>query len=392
MPVLALAALEPIILALMALLLYMAFRPLVRAVASVLPNWHIPGFSALRDWVMGYVESAYADVRNWTDVAIHAVAHAISYPVTFFRQLFRDISAIGHAVFVTIAFIVTVKIPAYFLNAVHYAQRLYNQAIAYVVSRIAALTAYVVTLYHSAISVAEGLYNRAIAYIVARITALTAYVVTLYHSAISVAEGLYNRAIAYIVARITALTAYALSLYHQSIAYIDARADTLTHYAEQLYNKAISYADATARAAVAALLGTLNGAASIAIAQLWPVLITDIDKLAATAADDFTDVVTDLRAATRAIPRDLVGAIALAPAIAIPLIRMVERCVIPNCRNLSQFGRDLQAILDLAGGVELVGLIAELATNPQGAADELRAFVVDPIAAVSRNVESLIGV
>jgi len=358
-PVLALAALEPIILALMALLLYMAFRPLVRAVASVLPNWHIPGFSALRDWVMGYVESAYADVRNWTDVAIHAVAHAISYPVTFFRQLFRDISAIGHAVFVTIAFIVTVKIPAYFLNAVHYAQRLYNQAIAYVVSRIAALTAYVVTLYHSAISVAEGL---------------------------------YNRAIAYIVARITALTAYALSLYHQSIAYIDARADTLTHYAEQLYNKAISYADATARAAAAALLGTLNGAASIAIAQLWPVLITDIDKLAATAADDFTDVVTDLRAATRAIPRDLVGAIALAPAIAIPLIRMVERCVIPNCRNLSQFGRDLQAILDLAGGVELVGLIAELATNPQGAADELRAFVVDPIAAVSRNVESLIGV
>lgn len=392
MPVLALGALEPIIIALMALLLYLSFRVLLRAVGGALPNWHIPGFSSLRDWVLGFVESAYTDVKNWVDPYIHAVAQVISYPVTFFRTLYANISKIGHAIYGTIAFIVLVKIPALYRDVTSYTQRLYNQAIAYVVHAIASVQAYALTLYRQAIGWADQLYNRAFALIQSLRLALTAYAVALYRQAISWADQLYNRAFALIQVARAAVAAYALALFRQALAYVDSRIAWLGVHVEQLYHQAISYADAAAKAAAMALLGTLNGAASIAIAQIWPILVTDIDKLADTAAADFTDVVTDLRSATRAIPRDLVGAATLATTLTIPLIKMVERCVIPNCRNLSQFGKDLQDILGLVGGFELAGLLAEMAHNPQGAADEVHSILAGPVAAIAREVESLIGV
>src|SRR5438445_2994214 len=211
----------------MCLLLYLSFRTIIQAVATTLPNWHIPGFGRIRDWVMGAIDSAWNDVKSWTEAQLHPVAHLVSYPVNVVKNLFRTLDSLWHITAVTLAFIVGTKIPAILRAAMKYADRLYNAAVAYTLAKVVALAQVVELRYQQAVHWADRLYNAAVAYTLAKVLAL-ANVVEL--------------------------------RYQQAVHWTNHTAALLVNRMDGLYQQATRYADAAARAAATALLGTLNGA------------------------------------------------------------------------------------------------------------------------------------
>src|SRR5438445_8064052 len=244
----------------MCLLLYLSFRTIIQAVATTLPNWHIPGFGRIRDWVMGAIDSAWNDVKSWTEAQLHPVAHLVSYPVNVVKNLFRTLDSLWHITAVTLAFIVGTKIPAILRAAMKYADRLYNAAVAYTLAKVVALAQVVELRYQQAVHWADRLYNAAVAYTLAKVLALANVVELRYQQAVHWADRLYNAAVAYTLAKVLALAHVVELRYQQAVAWTNHTAALLVNRLDGLYQQATRYADAAARAAATALLGTLNGA------------------------------------------------------------------------------------------------------------------------------------
>ena len=73
------------------------------------------------------------------------------------------------------------------------------------------------------------------------------------------------------------------------------------------------------------------------------------------------------------------------------LTRALADCVVPNCRNLSKYGRDLQGLFGLVEGAALLAFIAEIIRDPEGAA-RITVDVLDgPLHATVGAFETLIG-
>lgn len=157
----------------------------------------------------------------------------------------------------------------------------------------------------------------------------------------------------------------------------------------------LAYGDATAYAQslvsgidaeIASSLGTAEQFATTAVAGVAGAIYTDIQQGIAgalggiytdvdTAISDLigvigttdADVLAGVKAIPTAIPTDIAGVSVLAGATALTLARYLKDCGIPNCNNLSQYGKDLQGLLGLVEDASFLTFLVELVQHPADA-------------------------
>jgi hypothetical protein len=132
--------------------------------------------------------------------------------------------------------------------------------------------------------------------------------------------------------------------------------------------RAITVAEGYAAAQAANAIHVVDVEAAGALAAVADGLIIDVGKLADVIGTDLPDIGAAVRAIPRAVPTDLAGTLGMVGALSVPMIRFMEQCGIPNCRNLSQVGRELRDLLGALEDGTLIAFLAMLCTDPQGAA------------------------
>ena len=123
-------------------------------------------------------------------------------------------------------------------------------------------------------------------------------------------------------------------------------------------------ATATAEATVGALVTDVDNA----LAPVVTGVIDDVGSLVGVLGTDFPDVTSILKEIDLTKVGSLAGGLLGALSITRALTRLAEDCTVPNCRNLSQYGRDLQALLGVVEGAAFLGLIIDMIRNPEATA------------------------
>lgn len=140
-----------------------------------------------------------------------------------------------------------------------------------------------------------------------------------------------------------------------------------------------AYAAGAADAARAAAIAAVSSAASTGIAAVWPGIVTDLGNLDRTIAGSWPDIRDAVDAIPRAVPADLAGALSAVAALAIPALRSMDDCVLPQCRDLGGLRSFLADLLSLGSAAALLAWLIYCVAEPATAADDT-ATVADPIA------------
>lgn len=371
MPLLAVPPALAVIIALFAILLLLGWELFAKGVTFVVPSWHILGLGSLRGWIESHLHSGYNAIAGYLDSHSHALIAMVTYPVILLKKFFTGFVLALSATHLLLWAILNHTVPVAMSELRKFA-----------VAQVAALGAQALNWYHLSLKNASDLASYALGQAIAGISALRADALNWYHLSLKNASDLANYVLHAALAEVAAARAEALNWYHLSLHYADdlagyvqAQSVALFHSAlatiESRYQAALAFATSAAKAEATAVLHGLNGALVTDIEHAWPIVIAGIDDVIDAAAGEFSDVVGDLRNITRSLPRDLPAAIAATTAIAIPLLRLAKDCTMPNCRNLSQIGRDLQAMFAIIEGGAVIALLAEAVNNPEGLANTL---------------------
>lgn len=368
MPVLAIAAIaiEVIITALMAILLTYALELFARAVAQLVPGFSIPGLGSLRDKINQGITSAIDAVRSIVSSSLAPMVNLFRDSVIFFQGMYNIIYSTINEVVTTGSWIINTGLPRIYQLSVGYTNSMYNQSIAFTLSAAGQIRSYAESLYNQAIAHANDLYNQVHAFAIAEATAawnhaddlarqITGNTAALYQQAIGYTNSMYNKAIGY------AQNAATLAWNHA-----DDLARQITATTAGLFAQSLAHATAAAAAAEVDAIAAVTGPLITDLPGIWPGLVDSIDGVIDTAAGDFTDAIAGIKGLDLTIPISIGGALAVTiPAIS-ALTRLANDCTIPNCRNLSQVGRDLQALFSLVEDGLLFAFIAELVHDPAG--------------------------
>jgi len=347
MPVVAVGAVAVVIAALMALLLLYGSAALAKMVANLIPSWHIPGLGNIRSFVLGAANAALRTVAGWLDAAVSPVAHWILAPWHVMNNLYAKLISLGHSLYHAI------------LAARALIHTVYSSLLHFIGTTALTLEHYALSLYHRAISYAHGVYSTLLHFIGERIAAVLAVADSLYHLALSYAAGVYSTLLHFISERVGALEHYAQALTAEALAYADLR-----------FHQAEAYAKGIAETTVTAALGILTTDIAHAIHIPWIDIRDEVAVLEGVIATDLPDIGALVRAIPRAIPADIAATMAGVLAIDRVMIKYLEECGIPNCKNLGALGKDLLKLLELVGGAGLLAYIAAMVHSPVQTADE----------------------
>lgn len=204
----------------------------------------------------------------------------------------------------------------------------------------------------------------------ARITALTSY-----------AQSLFNTAIADAIARVALLKAdiYArLGLLQTwtaaELARLDVQARTLFRTAETDIATGVAAAEGAASMAlghaVSGIITDLDTWGNRAVSEVWPDSAGDIESLRRTLGGDFPDIRRLLDALGGLGAAGLAGTLIRSVAGTAAAVKALDDCVVPNCRNLSQLGKELHDLGSLGAAGALLAWLAFIAAEPVQAADD----------------------
>jgi len=390
-PALALPGLA-IIGALLALLLLYGARYLTHLLGHLL-DIHIPVVNInIGQVVENALDGALAIVRIELENAAAPIAKVISYPVTAAKGMLTEIADTLSEAGVIIRTIKRVYVPHLISVAVAQLHQLVSAVETTLLGDISAARSYALGLVNAARTYALGLANHVYAVLNAALT----LAVSQLHQLISAVE-------THLLAVISAVESHVLAVVasvEQTLAarIVALQAWTTAQVQGALAFTAARFAQAEAdivtaeRAAVAQSIGLVDAGIVHGLSDVWG----DVTSAAAAAegviATDFPDILSGLKAIATDVPADIAGVAALTGGLSIALARYLERCGIPNCRNLSQYGRDLQALLALAEGSVFLDLLIELVEHPQQAAHDLDSLIGGTARGVVREGASLLGV
>lgn len=140
-----------------------------------------------------------------------------------------------------------------------------------------------------------------------------------------------------------------------------------------------AYAAARAAAAEQAAIAAVSAAATTGISVVWPGIVTDLGELDKTIAGAWPDIRDAVDAIPRAIPQDLTAAMGAVAALAIPALRAMDDCVLPQCRDLGGLRSFLHDLLGAASAAAILAWLIYCVAEPVAAADDTAA-VAEPIA------------
>lgn len=168
----------------------------------------------------------------------------------------------------------------------------------------------------------------------------------------------------------------------------DSAATDLAHAVTTVERDIVTAADA----ATAGAVGIISTDIEHAAATVWADLDAAVTGAAGVAAGDFPDVMAWIKSIPLTAVTDIAGVTALSTATAGALTRYLEECGMPNCRNLSKIGRDLQGLFDLLEGGAFLALLAAMIADPKGMAAEVN-NVLGPVAdGIANGARDLLGV
>ena len=129
---------------------------------------------------------------------------------------------------------------------------------------------------------------------------------------------------------------------------------------------AISTADGYARV----LYTDLDGFGTQALQRVWPDAEQDIGALRQALGGSFPNINELLGALGGLGAAGLLGALIRSLAGTSALTQLATDCIVPNCRNLSQFGRDLQGLIGDVPAAAMLAWMIFLVTDPAGWAQD----------------------
>lgn len=132
--------------------------------------------------------------------------------------------------------------------------------------------------------------------------------------------------------------------------------------------EAAAAADATAAAHAARV--AVDVAASAGLAIPWSGIITDLDNLDQTIGQAWRDIRDAVDAIPRAVPADLAGVVSALGALAIPMLRAMDDCVLPQCRDLGGLRSFLSDLLSAASAAAMLAWLVFCVVDPVAAADD----------------------
>jgi len=128
-----------------------------------------------------------------------------------------------------------------------------------------------------------------------------------------------------------------------------------------------------------------------AIADAWPNAAGDIAALRQSLGGDFPWL-NDLAGALGGLGvAGLAGALIRSLAGVNAITNLATDCIVPNCRNLSQFGADLQDLLGVASEAALLAWLIFLVADPQGWAQDMATVAAPVAAATTAATAALLG-
>jgi hypothetical protein len=335
MPVLAVPVAILVIAGLFAICLLLAYEQGAKWVSYVVPSWHIPGLGSLRGWIQSHLRDGYNALAGYLDGYVHNLVAMVTHPVIFLRALFTMLTTTLASTHILLWAILNHTVPVAMSELRKFAS-----------ATSALVQAQALSWYHLGLKYSSDLASYVLGAALAEVAHLRADALNWYHLGLKYTQDLGSYVLATALAEVAA-----------------AKADAL-RWSQQ----ALTDAEQFAKAETTAALSGLTGALITDIEHSWPAVIAGIDGVIDVADGAFTDVVDDLRAIGRDLPDSLPGAIAATTAIAIPLLRLARDCTMPNCRNLSQVGRDLQSLFGALETGGLLTLLFEAARDPAGTA------------------------
>lgn len=381
----ALAPLADVTMAIACLLLILAFIYFARTVAGLIPT-NIPYVGSwLRNEILLLADGAQLGLQALYDDALKPAVNFVLSPIRAIEGTWDQITANFAAIFGRLYTIAAVTVPALLtyaqlqaLTVLVEARLEFNALFGALDNKINAVETYIFTVTSAEVAAVDGKIDAVENYIF-EVTTNEISQVTTY------AQGLYNDAVTYSRQLAVTATAYADGLFSQVISYADTlvgdvRADIAVDFASLE-----SYADTAARMAAAAAIGVLTTDIDTAVASVWPDVVAGATAVEGVIGLDLPDILAGLKGIDLTKPLDVAGTIAASLAISVPILKYMEQCGIPNCKNLSQYGRDLQALLGLVEDVSFIGMFVELAHNPSQGAADIRA-VFDPIASATTSL------
>jgi hypothetical protein len=389
----AVAALGAILVALMALLLIYALEVLGKILAHMFPTF-IPGVPGVnpRTWIEAGV-GVLQDIIQWIigDV-IRPMIGLVVRPVIAVFNFIGSLERFVTTASLELEWLATTAIPEALAAARHYAHGLYVAAEHYARRIVDAAAHELRHLIDLARSYAHSLYVAAEHYARRIVDASAAALTALITAAHTYAHDLYVASEHYARRIVDASAAELTNAIHGVEAEVKAMGGVSVSYVATQVADAIKASESYTADAVAGVITVVDVDAIHGLAAAWPGLIDDVGALVGVIGTDLPDIGAAVRAIPRDIPADLAGALTAVGAISIPMLRYMARCGVPNCRNLSQLGRDLAELATAVEAGAFLALLVGLAADPIGTAHWLTDNVGGLATDAVDSARSLLGV
>ena len=182
--------------------------------------------------------------------------------------------------------------------------------------------------------------------------------------------------------QLQALASYTGQLIHQAevtaytnllglAAWTTNQLQALAAYTATIVAQAEAKAQAEAQQAYAAAVSTVDQEAVGTVAGVWPSVAAPGQRVLDEVAAEYPGVLPGTMTVPQAVPLDLAQVLAGVEALAIPATIALDQCLLPMCRNLNNFGRDLSALENLFVDGAFFAFIAAVAADPKGVAREV---------------------
>lgn len=391
MPAVGVAALAPVAEAIFALIVLLAFFALAYLIEQF--GQYIPFIGGWLASQAARVLAAVVSGLQWFYKgylwALQTIVDAVTIGVTWPLSKILDVSS---SVVFALYWLRNVAIPNWFNAAINYAASVATAAYAYALTLYYQAINYATSVARAAYAYTLTLYYQAIAYATAGIVAAYTYSQTLFRVAVQDIATLRNETAGAITALATFTTGELATIRAWVAGLVTQTALTLEGDIAAVETALTALIAQYAAAAVKDALTITDQAAVVALTDIWPGLITDVDALLNSIPQELIDIRDEIASIPRVIPGDLVDALAGLGALAIPLLRYLRECGVPMCRDLHGLSDLFGDLNTVATDAALIGLFALMVADPHDAAT----VIVDTLGPVAngaaRVTRELVGV
>jgi hypothetical protein len=378
--------------AIFAMLLLYGITLLIRTLANAIPNWGIPGLGNLRSAFLNGINVALAAQRYAIDLALaplaavwHWMVQAAITTARYFLDVITDLYTVTK-------WVAHVQVPG-----------IYGAALTFTQAEISLAEASAT----SALNTVHGVIDADIQALQGALSNGLAAVESQAAGALAVVHSVLDADIQLVTANLASdldlaeryaqsLVAAAFAQAQQDLAALETTVTNVTGVLTTDIGNAVNiaerYTDTAVGAAITGTIGALTTDVDNIIDPAWQGIIDDVHGIEGVIGTDLPDILNGIKSIPTTLPVGLVGV----AAISIPLARTVatylRECGVPNCINLSQLGKDLQALLGLVEDASFLSFIVELIHNPTEAdhiVNDVFGTVLNDTVATARQLISL---